>query len=160
MCFFCCSIWFFAIFFVVKLPEKIEQYVIKEALLKYGDEVIADFDNVYKNGQTNGWHYVVVYSYVDDVGNKYLMPIKTGQDTDLESLEDTMIKILIDGEGHCIKANTTTSEILIDMLLYLLADLFFICLWIPFIDLLIINLSYFIKKRKNKKQIHKISIFK
>jgi len=160
--FFVVLLGFFAVFFIVKLPEKIEQYNTKEALLKNGEEVIADFDNVYKNGQTNRWHYIVVYSYIDDVGNKYFMPIKAGQDTNIESLEDTTVKILIDGEGHCIKADTTDSEILTDFLLYLLVCVFFLGFWIPFIVILIKNLRCFAfkQKLKRKKQIHKMSIFK
>lgn len=152
----------FSVFFCVGIPNKIQQYNTRENLIENGEVVNAEFDYAYKNGQTNGWYYVAVFSYVDDRGNNYLLPIKSGQDTDIDALNGETVKIKIDGKGNCIKADTTENNLLTDIILYAALCLLFLCLWIPFIVILIIKFRYFAYQRKLKREelVYKTSIFK
>ena len=144
-----------SIFIACNFPGKVTQYQIRENLVENGEVVNAVFEKAWINEdyvRPKFWDYRIKFSYVDSNNVNYSITIRSSKDTDIESLEGTTIKILIDGKGNCIREGTTKGNLITDILLYVLMWLFFTCWWIPFFVFLIKNLRYYVYRHKLKKQ--------
>lgn len=140
----------FAVYFACVFPQKIVQYNIRKNLVENGRVVNATYDEYWINENThapNIWSYRIRYCYVENDIN-YSFVIQSGQETDVDTLENSTVKILIDGKGNCIKEGTTKGNLFVDVLLYVLLWLIFTAITVTFIIIAIINIRAHIYKNK------------
>ena len=142
-----------AVVFGSGIPGKAVQYNVNKNLIENGKVVDAVFDEYWINenpGAPNLWGYRIKFCYVED-DVTYSITVRSGQKTNVEALPNTTLKILIDGKGKCIEADTTMGDIFMDVLLYVLLWLFFTAVAITFLTLAILNVIGFTNRRKLKK---------
>ena len=142
-----------AVVFGSGIPAKAVQYNVRKNLIENGKIVDAGFDKYWieeNPGAPNLWCYMIRFCYVEDDVN-YSITFQSGRTTEIEGLENKIVKILIDGKGNCIEADTTMGNLFTDVLLYVLLWLFFTIVTITFTTFAIINVIGFTNRRKLKK---------
>lgn len=140
----------FSVCFACIFPQKIVQYNIRKNLVENGKVVNATYDEYWINVNThapNIWSYRIRYCYVENDIN-YSIVIQSGQETNVDTLENSTVKILIDGKGNCVKEGTTKGNLFVDALLYVLLWGFFTVVTGVFTAIAIINIRAHIYKKK------------